>query len=365
MIAAEGRASAASNTFYTRRMDQLTPAPPALDPRPSLIWTDIDYDRDGKQSGYLGVPQSTNSAGWATVLVPVIVIRNGPGPTALLSGGNHGDEYEGPVTLLNLARELDPAQVHGRIIIVPALNLPAVLNGTRLSPLDGMNMNRAFPGKPDGTITSQIAHYVAGQLIPRADLVIDIHSGGRSMHFLPSANMHRMSNPAQMEAMLTAAKAWGAPYVFIYRDVAGAGLLPSYAESLGKVTLGTEIGGASQFGAAMLGVAARGVRNVLALHGILGPEFKTPAPTTPIVIASEERDDYVMAPAEGIFEPFVELGDSVRAGQVVGRMHIVTQPDWAPIPVRALTTGMVMSRRSFPLTKQGECVLVVARPAEG
>lgn len=340
-------------------MNQHTP-----DTRLSPVWTDIDYERDGKQSGYLGVPQSTNSAGWATVFVPVIVLRNGPGPTALFFGGNHGDEYEGPVTLLNLARELDPARIRGRIILVPALNLPAVLNGTRLSPLDGMNMNRAFPGNPAGTITSQIAHYVAGQLIPRADLVVDIHSGGRSMHFLPSVNMHRMSDPVQMQAMLTAAKAWGAPYVFIYRDVAGAGLLPSYAESLGKVTLGTELGSASQFGAAMLGIAARGVRNVLALHGILPSESSTPS-GAPIVIASEERDDYVMAPADGIFEPFVELGDAVSAGQVIGQMHTVTQPDWPPIPVRALTSGLVMSRRAFPLTKHGECVLVVARPVDG
>ncbi len=341
-------------------MTQSTPAS-----RPSPVWTDIDYDRDGKQTGFLGVPQSTNSAGWATVFVPIIVIRNGAGPTALLFGGNHGDEYEGPVTLLNLARELDPAQVRGRIILVPALNTPAVLNGTRLSPIDGMNMNRAFPGTPDGTLTSQIAHYVAHTLIPRADLVIDIHSGGRSMHFLPSVNMHRMSDPRQMSAMLDAAKAWGAPYVFIYRDVAGAGLLPSYAESLGKVTLGTEIGGASQFGASMLKIAARGVRNVLALHELLPSSERSISDSLPQVIASEERDDYVMAPSDGIFEPFVELGDSIMAGQIIGQMHVVTQPDWTPTPVHARTSGLAISRRAFPLTKQGECLLVVARPVDG
>ena len=205
----------------------------------SLIWTEINYEQDGKQTGFLGVPQSTNSAGWATVFIPIIVIRNGQGPTALLFGGNHGDEYEGPVTLLNLAHNLEPSDVRGRIIMIPMLNLPAGMAGTRLSPLDGMNMNRAFPGEPTGTITSQIAHYVSSTLMPLADLVVDIHSGGRSMHFLSSVNMHRVGDTAQMQAMLEAGQAWGAPYVFIYRDVAGSGLLPSYAESLGKVTLGT------------------------------------------------------------------------------------------------------------------------------
>ena len=331
----------------------------------SPIWTDVNYERDGKQTGYLGVPQSTNSAGWATVFIPIIVIKNGAGPTALMFGGNHGDEYEGPVTLLNLARSLDPTEMRGRIILVPSLNLPATLAGTRLSPIDGMNMNRAFPGDPAGSITSQIAHYVSSTLMPLADLVVDIHSGGRSMHFLPSVNMHRVNDAAQMQAMLAAGQAWGAPYVFIYRDVAGSGLLPSYAESLGKVTLGTELGSASQFGVGMLRIAANGVRNVLALRGML-PNHTTQVPAqAPQIIASEGREDYVMALADGIFEPLLELGDAVAVGQVLGQMHFVTQPAWPPQPVLAQSAGLLISRRAFPLTKQGECVAVIARPFVG
>ena len=330
----------------------------------SPIWTDIDYEKDGKQTGFLGVPQSTNTSGWATIFIPISVIRNGDGPTALLFGGNHGDEYEGQVTLLNLARELDPSEVRGRIIMLPALNLPASQNGTRLSPLDGMNMNRAFPGSPTGTATSQIAHYVSSVLMPLADFVVDIHSGGRSMHFLSSVNMHRVSDTAQMKAMLEAGKAWGAPYVFIYKDVAGSGLLPSYAESLGKVTLGTELGSASQFGVGTLKIAASGIRNALALQGLLLNHKPAPSAQEPQIVASELQNDYVMSPADGVFEPFVELGDSVITGQPIGQIHFVSQPAWAPQVVSALTDGFVISRRAFPLTKQGECVAVIARPFE-
>src|SRR5215208_5469439 len=89
------------------------------------IFTDVDYDKNGKQFGALGVPQSFNMSGWATVYVPICVIQNGKGPTALISGGNHGDEYEGQVALMNLARQIDPAQVQGRIIFIPMLNRPA------------------------------------------------------------------------------------------------------------------------------------------------------------------------------------------------------------------------------------------------
>ena len=177
----------------------------------SLISCDVNLDQDGKQSGFLAVPQSTNSAGWAKYFVPISILRNGEGPTAVLTGGNHGDEYEGPVTLMNLLRDLTPDDITGRIIILPMLNHPAVAAGTRLSPIDGKNMNRAFPGSPQDSITGQIAHFVATELLPTADLVIDIHSGGSSMHMLPSVNMHRVEDPRQMHGMLAAARAWVQP----------------------------------------------------------------------------------------------------------------------------------------------------------
>lgn len=330
----------------------------------STLFTRIPFDRDGKHIGYIQAPESTNTAGWANLFIPLIVVKNGHGPTALLCGGNHGDEYEGVVTLLNLAHELRPEQVRGRLILIPALNLPAVQANTRLSPVDGRNMNRAFPGSAHDTLTGRIAHYVATVLMPMADVVIDIHSGGRSMHFLPSVNMHRVADPHQMAAMVRAAMAWGAPYVFIYRDVAGGGLLPGYAESLGKITLGTEMGSASQYGVSTLQLTASGVRNVLAHLGILIAHRPTADPDRPVgqLVAAEQQEDYIMSPASGIFEPLVELGDGVEVGQPVGRIHIVEQPAWPPVIVRAQTEGFVMSRRAIPLTRQGDCVMVIVRP---
>lgn len=325
------------------------------------IFTDVEYEKDGKQFGALGVPQSFNTSGWATIYVPICVIKNGDGPTALISGGNHGDEYEGQVALMNLAREIQPEQVQGRIIFIPMLNRPASESGTRLSPIDGKNMNRAFPGQRNDSITGMIAHYVSNALLPMADLVVDIHSGGRTGHFYPSVNMHHVPNQEQMQKMIATAMAWGAPYVFIYRDVGGEGLYPSYAESLGKVTLGTEIGGAAQFGKTMVHIATRGVRNVLRYTGILEGDIE-PGEQAPEVVGAEEREDYIMAPVSGIFEPFFELLDPVKAGEVIGQMHSQELPFNPPTPVCARTSGIVISRRSFPLTKQGEYIATVVRP---
>ena len=330
----------------------------------SPVTCDIDLTLDGKQSGQLAVPQSTNSAGWAKYFVPISVIRNGEGPTAVLFGGNHGDEYEGPVTLMNLTRELSPRDITGRLIIVPMLNHPAVAGGTRLSPIDGKNMNRAYPGNPGDSITGQIAHFVSSKILPEADLVIDIHSGGTSMHMLPSVNMHRMENREQMNAMLAAAKAWGAPYIFLYADVAGSGLLPTYAESLGKVTLGTEMGSKAQFGVEMLRHSGR-VRNVLHHAGILKESPNDPGTVEPTIVAAEDEQDYIMSPSSGIFEPFFEIGDPIETGQPVGQIHSLEHPEREPEPVLAASSGILFTRRAIPLTKQGECVAVITREVDG
>lgn len=326
----------------------------------SLVTIDIPLDADGKHHGRLAVPQSTNSAGWSKYFVPITVIKNGDGPTAVLFGGNHGDEYEGQVTLMNLCRELAPEAINGRIIVIPMLNHPAAAAGTRLSPIDGVNMNRAFPGRPDDSITGMIAHFVGSQIIPLGDLVIDIHSGGSSMHMLPSVNMHRLENTDQMNRMLDAARAWGAPYIFLYRDVAGSGLLPSFAEQLGKVTLGTEMGSKAQFGRDMLQETSR-FRNVLHSVGILKEQPADTGVADPLVVVADNEEDYVMAPASGIFEPFFELGDAIESGQQLGQIHWLEHPECTPEPVHAQSSGILFSRRSIPLTKQGECVAVLTR----
>lgn len=77
--------------------------------RPSPITPTVDFDRDGVQHGHLRLPWSRDDSAWGSLMLPICVIRNGDGPTALLTGGNHGDEYEGPVALYDLAANLKPA----------------------------------------------------------------------------------------------------------------------------------------------------------------------------------------------------------------------------------------------------------------
>jgi N-alpha-acetyl-L-2,4-diaminobutyrate deacetylase len=88
----------------------------------SKISTKIDFRADGVQHGHLTIPHSRNESAWGSILMPVSVFQNSKGPTVLLTGGSHGDEYEGPIALMNLMRSLDIGRISGRVIVIPALN---------------------------------------------------------------------------------------------------------------------------------------------------------------------------------------------------------------------------------------------------
>jgi predicted deacylase len=114
-----------------------------------------------------------------------------------------------------LIDEITPEQLEGRLIVLPAVNYPAVLASQRISPLDSRNMNRAFPGDPDGGPTDMLADFIVSVLLPEADLVIDLHAGGKASVFATSALASRSDNQELMQANLDLAAAFGAPLTWI------------------------------------------------------------------------------------------------------------------------------------------------------
>ena len=329
-----------------------------------MLNTALDFQRPGKQQSFLQVPYSHNLGGWANVFIPTTVVSHGKGPTVLILAGNHGDEFQGQIAVMKLARELTPEMVNGRIILIPSLNFPAARAATRLSPLDGMNMNRAFPGQPEGTVTSQIAHYLTTVLLPLSDVVIDIHSGGRSMEFVPCSTMHLVADHEQRARMFAAMLAWNSDFAFLYADIAGTGLLPVEAENQGKLVVTTEMGGSECVPAPVHRITQSGLRNVLIHLGALKGREQTRAslgkPPT-ILTQALNREDYLLAPESGIFEIGVDLGAKVKRGQVVGFIHHLERPDRAPEPIVAQSAGHLITMRAPCLTQQGDCVAVIAK----
>ena len=325
-----------------------------------MVITSLNFEKAGKQQGFLQVPYSHNLGGWANVMIPITVVSRGEGPTVLVLGGNHGDEYQGQIAIMKLARELTPEKVTGRVILIPSLNLPAARAATRLSPLDGMNMNRAFPGDAEGPVTSQIAHYLRTVLFPISDVVIDIHSGGRSMEFVPCAHMHLVPDRAQRAKMFAAMLAWGTEFCFIYADIAGTGLLPVEAENQGKLVITTELGGGECIPASVHRIAQSGLKNALIHVGALkGREQPRTAPA--IITQATDREDYLLAPESGIFEVALDLGAKVKKGQAVGWIHHLERPDRAPEQMVAASSGYLITMRAPCLTQQGDCVAVIAK----
>src|SRR5262245_14127216 len=261
--------------------------------RPSPVSATVDFEKEGIQHGFLKLPYSRDDSAWGAVMIPIAVMKRGKGPTALLTGANHGDEYEGPIALFNLANEIDLEQVSGRIIAVPAMNYPAFRAATRTSPIDKGNLNRVFPGRPDGTVTEKIADYFQRHLLPLADFVLDIHSGGKTLQFVPFAAAHQLPGKAQQAKCVGAMQAFNAPYGMILLELYSVGMYDSAGEEVGKIFLSIDLDCGGSATAVTADIARRGVRNLLMHAGILAgaperrPSTDLDMPSGDCYVASE------------------------------------------------------------------------------
>jgi N2-acetyl-L-2,4-diaminobutanoate deacetylase len=328
--------------------------------RPNPIAATVDFERDGVQHGYLRLPYSRDDSAWGAVMIPITVARNGRGPTALLTGANHGDEYEGPIALMNLASTIDAAALSGRVIIVPAMNFPAFRTATRTSPIDKGNLNRSFPGRPDGSVTEKIADYFQRSLLPLADVVLDIHSGGRTLEFVPFCCAHRLPDSGQERACVAAMQAFGAPYSMMLLEIDSVGMYDTAAEAMGKVFISTELGGGGTTSARTNAIARRGVRNLLIHAGVLSGD-REDAPST--MLDMPDGDCFTFSEHDGLIEPCVDLGQRVEKGDVIARIWAADRTGGKPAEYRAKLSGLAAGRHFPGLVKMGDCLSVIAAVA--
>lgn len=324
----------------------------------SLVSTDIDYTRDGLQTGTLRVPHSHNRSAYGYIPIPIMVAKHGNGPTVLLSGANHGDEYEGPLALMALARSMPLDRLNGRIIIVPALNMPAYRAGTRVSPIDQVNLNRAFPGDPSGTPTMMLAHYVETVLMPLADYAMDFHAGGSSLDYLPCLFVAADPPPPGKAKVprddLVAA--FNAPRVVTGGMTSDPRVISSAARRNGVTFLFGEFGGAARVNREGLAIVKNGIAGLLDATGVLPRSSPAPAPHAVRRLRIDPQSHFIYAPCGGIFEPSFSLGDEVQAGQVAGVIHDPLDPWKAPTEVAFKGSGLAICTRTFALCEAGDCL---------
>ena len=292
------------------------------------------------------------------------VIRNGPGPVVLMLAGVHGDEYEGQIALGKLARDLDPGDLRGALIILPAVNTPAARAGLRVSPVDDGNLNRVFPGDPAGTPTQMIAHYIEEVLIPECDVMIDLHSGGTSLFYPPTLLRGQGHTAEETGKLLMLQAAFDLPYAWVFTGGGGtastARTAMGAANRKGVVSVMAELGGAGGVSKDILALTERGLRRILGALEMLPGYAPGPARGTRIMHA----EGSVFAYDAGLFEPFKDIGDPVSAGEDVGVVHAVAATDRTPAPVSSPYSGFVLCKRALGQVDRGDAVFQIARDAD-
>lgn len=319
----------------------------------------IDIQSEGVQTGFIQVPYSSNRSAYGFVPIPIVVAKRGSGPTALLTAGVHGDEYEGPLLLTRLIQSLDAMDLAGRLIILPVVNLAAFRDGSRNSMADEINFNRWFGGaSPTGT-SDTLLTYIEQVLLHEADFAIDLHSGGRTLNYGQQASVYRTEDG---EAVFLQAKRHalagdlGLPAGLIYKTTAGAGgSLLSAAARRGVPAIAAELGGAGVTNEALVGAAYDAVIRLLTRQGMLSGDASSGHQTRFYTVNGTASCIY--AGRSGIFSASVKCGDRLLPGQEIGR---IVQPDlpWLKAEtVYANTSGTVLALRAMPQTNVGDCLV--------
>lgn len=300
--------------------------------------------------------------GGESIDLPVVIAKGvRPGPTLVALGGVHGDEYEGVRAIQEFFASLSPAEMSGSFVGVPVANSPAYFAGTRLSPLDGANMARVFPGDPTGSATERLADFLAGSIIRHADFLIDLHSAGTHYWFPPVIGCDARDGAAGT-ASRKAAEAFGMPVVWAHPNVSPGRTL-SVALELGIPWLYTESVGGARLSREEYPYYRRGLAHLAAHLGIL-PGAAAEAVERRYFVGDGDVDQSVIAGRSGFFAPTASLLEAVDQGAVVG--EILDLFGDVVETVRSPGSGVVMMLRGRPVVESGEPLCVIAReiPAE-
>ncbi|MCP3969929.1 MAG: succinylglutamate desuccinylase [Rhodobacteraceae bacterium] len=330
----------------------------------TLITSEVNFEAPGRQTGFLRLPHSVHRSAYGWLPVPVTVLTNGKGPTLLMLAGVHGDEYEGQIALTKLVHSLTPDQIRGRIIILTMVNFPAAEAGLRTSPIDEGNLNRAFPGDPGGTPTHMIAHYVESVLMPMADHMVDLHSGGTSLCYPPTLLRGPGHDETEAARLKTLQAAFDLPYTWVFTGGGGpkstARTALGAANRKGVTGIMAELGGGGAVSRDVLRRTERGLRRVLHALDML------PSYTPDAAQGTRELNarGSVFTSEAGLFEPFKDIADPVAEGETVGMVHHPDTPWQAPDPVRSEYQGMVLCKRSLGQVRRGDAVFQIAADVE-
>jgi N-alpha-acetyl-L-2,4-diaminobutyrate deacetylase len=317
--------------------------------RPSSIWPSVrDLPRSFKGSFHIPVGSLADGSE-ATIQINVIAGES-PRPVVVAVSGHHGDEGEGPASMVETWRRLEPKDVTGTVLLIPVLNLPAFRLGQRKGPDDGADINRIFPGERDGTMTSRIASAFVDEVAKDADFIASMH--GWSAGYVVSPYVEYPTMTAVSDRSQRAAVSFGLPYLNPLD--AGPGRLLTVASTLGIPIIEIEIGGQGVSLDSHRALYEVGVRRLLAQQGVTEGVAERTQPVTYV-----ERVE-CFTPCEGILRPSVSLGDRVVASQPLADVYNLTLN--SSTTVRAPSDGVVGILRLAANVALGQLVATIFHP---
>jgi predicted deacylase len=219
-----------------------------------------------KWTGWMAVAPRADGNWWQ---LPVLALKGEQsGPTLVVLGAVHGDEYEGVEAIPLAFGDLQPGEVAGTVVMVPVCNLPAYEAAQRSSPIDALNLARVFPGKADGTVTERIAHALTDKLLRHADFLLDLHSGGVAAE-IPTLIGYLHDQGELGRRSRAAAESFGAPVMWGHPMPIPPGRSISAAMALGVPWLYTEAAGGGYARAYDVACFRRGISNLMRHLGML------------------------------------------------------------------------------------------------
>lgn len=286
-----------------------------------------------------------------TPALPVLAARGrADGPTLLVTGGVHGDEYEGPAAIHALFAGLDVSALRGRLIGLPVINIAASEARSRVSPGDGVNLNRVFSSEgrvPDGA-TAALAKVVFETFVRSCHVLIDLHSGGLALDHLPLIGWY--AGQAEAERLARNFDLDLRPWIL--PDVPG--VLSYEAQRAGKIALGAEWHGGARLDPAGVDAYASSLRRAMRTLEMLPADAETrltPDTRPPIC------GDYQETARGGLFLPAVALGDRLEAGARLGVLYDTLGKEIEP--VTAQWSGIVAGLPHLPLLHPGDRVTYI------
>ncbi|MES2216983.1 MAG: succinylglutamate desuccinylase/aspartoacylase family protein [Pseudomonadota bacterium] len=271
------------------------------------------------------------------------------GPTVFVIGVNHGDEVNGLEIIRHLYAQPSLKKLNGTLIIMPVSNVFAFILQSRYSP-DRRDLNRCFPGNKNGSMTAQLAHMIASEIISQSDYVIDLHTGA-----LGHINMPQLRVNLDVSGVKNVAKAFGVPVILNARVRPGS--LREYGSKLGIPVLVYEGGEALRFNELAIIMGLRGILNVLYHLDMIATHPGKKLMTSKSVITETTR--WVRAPASGMIQNIVSLAKAVKKDDVLAYIHDPFLMN-KTIKVTAPFEGMIIGQTLHPLVYEGDALFHIA-----